>query len=176
MPENQEVAINWWEFGNKHAPALGWTYITFFVFVGLIIYLVRKPLQIYLEARAFDIKRAIEEAKKAKEDALSRMAQYEAKLSALDAEIESMKNEFILRGQQEKAAFEKAAAHLSEQITKEAEENLVSEVRHALLSLKSDMADAVIASARAQLDESEDRAAEASLKSVFNKGVSELHN
>jgi hypothetical protein len=65
---------------------------------------------------------------------------------------------------------------MAEQITKEAEENLLFEVRHALLTLKTDMAQAVIAKAKAELESTKDRTTEAALKGVFNKGVRELHN
>lgn len=173
---NAGVAINWWDFGNAEAPALGWYIITFVIFVALLIHFVRKPLKVYLEARALDIKNAIDEAKKAKEEANAKMAGYESRLAALDEEIKKLKSEFVTRGEQEKANFEKSAAHLAQQITKEAEENLVFEVRHALSVLKTNMADAVVAQAKAQLEASKDRATEAALRNVFNKGVSELHN
>ena len=169
-------SINWWDFGNKEAPALGWYLITFAVFIALVVHFVRRPLRVYLETRASDIKRAIDEAKRTKEEALAKMAEYETKLAMLDADIQRIKSEYESRGEREKAEFEKAAMHLSAQITKEAEDNLVSEVRHAVLTLKNDMAQAVVASARSQLDASKDRAVEAGLKTVFNKGVSELHN
>jgi len=170
------AAINWWDFGNAEAPALGWYIITFVIFVALLIHFVRKPLSIYLEARANDIKNAIDEAKKAKDEANAKMALYESRLAALDEEIAKLRSEFARRGEQEKASFEKSAAHLAQQITKEAEDNLVYEVRHALSTLKTNMADAVVALAKVQLETSKDRATESALKSVFNKGVSELHN
>lgn len=173
---NAATSINWWDLGNAEAPALGWYIITFAIFVGLLIRFVRKPLSVYLEARARDIKSAIEEAKKAKEEANAKMARYESRLAALDEEIAKLRAEFERRGEQEKANFEKSASHLAQQITKEAEENLVFEVRHALSVLKTNMADAVVNQAKAQLESSKDRATEATLKSVFNKGVSELHN
>jgi F0F1-type ATP synthase membrane subunit b/b' len=171
-----ELNINWWDLANKEAPALGWYIITFVIFVGIIVHYVRKPLALYLEARALEIRKAIEEAKLAKEQAYERMAEYEARVAALDQEIANLKREFLARGEQEKKAFEQSAAKLAQQITKEAEENLVTEVRHALLSLKSDMADAIIARARSCLDSNKDKAAESGLKSVFNQGVSELRN
>lgn len=167
---------NWWDLSNTHEPAYGWWLLTFIIFVGLVIHFVRKPLGIYLEARSYDIKRAIEEAKRAKEEAIGRMAEYDAKVAALDTQIAELKAEMQSRGLKEKADFEKAASQLAQQITKEAEENLVSEVRHALQTLKSDMANAIVSAAKSQIEASKDRATEAGLKNVFNKGVSEVHN
>jgi F-type H+-transporting ATPase subunit b len=131
---------------------------------------------LYLETRAIDIERAIEEAKLAKETAEKRVAEYEAKLKSLDGEIEKLKSEFLRQGEQEKAAFEKNAADLAKQVAKEAEDNLAADVRRALFSLKSEMADAIVASARRQLETSSDVKSQEALKNVFTKGVTELSN
>lgn len=167
---------NWWDLSNSHEPAYGWWLLTFVIFLGVLIKLLRKPLGVYLEARAADIETAISEAKKAKEEAQARMAEYDAKVAALDAEVATLKAEMTLRGQNEKVAFEKAAKHMAAQIAKEAEESLVAELRQALHTLKSDMASAVIAQAQAHIEATKDAAAQASLKQVFNKGVSEVQN
>lgn len=171
-------AINWWGIGGayKDAPALGWYLLTFAIFLMALIYFIRKPLMLFLETRALDIERAIEEAKIAKAQAEKRVVEYEQRLKALDGEIEKLKADFLKQGEQEKAAFEKTAADLSAQIAKEAEENLVAEVRRALFSLKSDMADAIIASARSQLEKTTDENANDALKQVFKAGVTELRN
>lgn len=172
-----EFHINWWDLSNKEAPALGWYLITFVLFVGIIVRYLRKPLALYLEARTLEIRKAMEEAKLAREAAQAKMAEYEKKVAALDAEIAQLKSDFMTRGEQEREAFEKSAHKMAQQITKEAEENLVTEVRHALMSLKSDMADAIIASARVQLESGKESvAAQSNLKTVFNKGASELRN
>lgn len=173
-----ESAINWWGIGSAYsnAPALGWYLLTFGIFVAAVVYFVRRPLLLYLETRALDIERAIEEAKKAKEQAEHRVAEYEARLKALDGEIEKLKAEFLKQGEQEKAAFEKSAAQLASQIAKEAEDNLASEVRRALFSLKSDMADAIVASARRQLEDSADAKTNEGLRSAFTQGVSDVRN
>jgi len=169
-------AINWWDLANKEAPALGWYLLTFLIFLGLVIHFVRKPLRAFLEARSSDVRTAIEEAKKAKEQAQKQMAEFERKVAALDEEIAQMRKEFISRGEAERAAFEKSTAQMAQQITKEAEDNLLFDSRHALLTLKTDMAEAVIAKAKAELESAKDRSTESALKGVFNKGVRELHN
>lgn len=173
-----EAPINWWGLGSafKDAPALGWYLLTFAIFLGLLVYFVRKPLALFLEARSLDVERAIEEAKMAKAQAEGRAAEYEARLRAIDGEVERLKAEFLKQGAAEKVAFEKSAAQLALQITKEAEENLVAEVRRALFSLKSDMADAVIAAAQHQLEKTSGTSADDSLKQVFTRDVSELRN
>jgi F-type H+-transporting ATPase subunit b len=173
-----ESSINWWGIGSAYsdAPALGWFLLTFAIFLFAVVYFVRKPLLLYLETRALDIERAIEEAKKAKAEAERRVGEYEARLRALDGEIEKLKAEFLKQGEQEKAAFERSAAQLAAQIAKEAEDNLASEVRRALFSLKSDMADAIIGLARRQLETSGDAKANEGLSKVFAQGVSDIRN
>ena len=173
-----DEAINWWGIGSayKDAPALGWYALSFVIFLFLLVRFVRKPLVLYLETRALDIKNAIEEAAIAKNEAKERVKEYEARLSALDGEIEKLKVEFLRQGELEQAEFEKSARLLAEQIAREAEDNLASEVRRALLSLKSEMADAIIALARTQLEKSTDAGADLELRNLFTQGINDLRN
>lgn len=178
MHEQTEQLINWWGLGSayKDTPALGWYMLTFVIFIWALVYFARKPMMLLLETRALNVEKAIEEAKRAKTQAEEKIAKYELRLKALDGEIANLKSEFLKQGEIEKAAFEKSANDLAVQIAKEAEDNLASEVRRALLSLKSEMAEAIISATRVQIQDSGNLTAEADLKKVFIRDVSELKN
>lgn len=146
--------LNWWGIGSayKNNPALGWTLLTFCIFLALVIRFTKKPLALYLQQRSDTIKNAIEEAKIAKLDAANKLKQYEQRLLDLDAEILKMKSDFVHQGELERARLKQEAEKIAEQIRKESEESLKAEVSRALLVLKQEVADKVISLASKNLN------------------------
>ena len=70
-----------------------WVMISFFVFIGLLIYLkIPKKIRTTLEENINNIKNQIDEADKLKEDAKNILAEHEKKISNSKAEVKQMIN------------------------------------------------------------------------------------
>ncbi len=133
---------NWWHMGAEYAetPALGYLAITFFVFVGLLVYFGARPLKEHLQTRADTVEKAIAEATKAKEAALARAREAEAKLAALDGEVKKMKADFEAQGKAEADRIEAAAADMAKKIAKDTEDMVTAEMERAREALRAEAA------------------------------------
>src|SRR5688500_13704895 len=93
------------EFYNKYLNYPGfeaWKFINLAIFVGLIVYLVKRPLSEAFKARRDAIRAELSRAEEQKQSAWKRLTSAEAKLAALEAEKAA-----ILRKAQEEAEAEK---------------------------------------------------------------------
>jgi F-type H+-transporting ATPase subunit b len=145
--------LNWWGIGSayKNSPALGWTLVTFAIFLAVLIKFAKKPLSDFLLERSLNIKNAIEEARRAKLDAEAKLKQYEQRLLDLDAEISQMRADFQHQGELERARLKQEAEKIAEQIRKESEQSLKAEVAKALQALKQEVAEKILANAQKNL-------------------------
>lgn len=133
--------VNWWgalSEQNADAPALGWMFVTFFMFCAIIYLSVRRPLATYLANRSDEIKNALEEAKQARAEAEAKAREYEERLANLDNEIESLKQEFRTRGEAEVRRLEQAGKDAAARISKDAEDTIAAEFERAQHALKQE--------------------------------------
>lgn len=98
--------------GGAHAPSMLsldflFRVINFVILFGGIGYAISKPMKNYLKERSKNVKDAIFEAKKAKEEAEAKARYYEEKLKNLQFEIESLKEQFKKEAEEEKARIAK---------------------------------------------------------------------
>ncbi|MCX7991546.1 MAG: ATP synthase F0 subunit B [Proteobacteria bacterium] len=85
------------------------------ILFGGIGYAISKPLKNYLKERSENVKNAIMEAKKAKEEAEKKARYYDEKLSALESEIKAMMDEYKRSAEEER---ERIIREYNEQIQK----------------------------------------------------------
>lgn len=174
--EGEHTGINWWGLGSEyaHEPAIGWSFVTFLIFIGLIVWFARKPFSLYLQARAKRIKTAIEEAQLAKRQAEERVQEYEGRLKRLDAEIAQMKADFTKQGEKEKELILQAAKRLSEQIEKDVHDTIQAELRHAKTSLSTETAHLVVEAVMQKLSQDLLKDANTKLSHNFSRDLSTL--
>lgn len=174
--ENANTGINWWGLGSRYvdSPALGWYMLTFAIFVFGLIYAIKKPLGLYLAARSNDIRKAINEAEIAKDEAIKKMQTCEERLSHLDNEIAQMKAEFIKLGTLEKAQLQKTAEQMAIQIAKDADDVIAGSLRKTMYRLKQDMAVQVIALVREEIKYRINQQIETRMQNEFSRDVSKL--
>lgn len=140
--EHHAQVKNWWGIGSEYAtsPALGLLSITFLAFVVLLVVALKKPLSIYLENRADTVRKAIDEAKRAKDAAEARARDAEAKLAALGGEVQRLKADFEAQGKAEAERLEKLAHDTAARIAKDAEDTIAAEAQRAQLTLRQEAA------------------------------------
>ena len=131
-----------WAFVIKHAVNLG-------ILVGLLVYLLRKPVGSFLESRRANLSKEIDEAKKAIEEAKEKYEQFSDKLNSLESEVSSLKESIRQQGEQEKADIIKQAENTCELIKKETKDTIELESLRA----KRDVQEEVIVSSISQAHE-----------------------
>lgn len=131
---------NWWTMGEAMAktPALGWLTITFLIFAGGLVYLVKKPLSLHLQTRADTVEKAMAEAQKAKEAAEKRAREAEARLASLDDEMKKMRVDFEAQGKAEAERIEATAKEMAAKVAKDAEDTIRAEVERAKETLRGE--------------------------------------
>lgn len=146
--------LNWWGIGSAYqdSPAIGWTLVTFVIFLLIIRHFVKTPLALFLKTRSQEIKTAIEEAKLTRLDAEAKLKQYEQRLLDLDAEILEMKSDSQHQGALEHARLQQEAEKIAAQIRKDSEQTLKAEVSRAILLLKQEIAEKILAKAKQNLN------------------------
>lgn len=133
---------NMWGVGGQYAetPALGFLTITFLVFVLGLFFILRKPISIYVENRSHSVRKAIEEAQRAKAAAEARAREAEAKLASLDDEMKRLRGDFEVQGKAEMARIEKMADETAVRIAKDAEDTIAAESERARQTLRAEAA------------------------------------
>jgi F0F1-type ATP synthase membrane subunit b/b' len=147
--------INWWGIGSHYAeaPALGWYIVTFAAFVGVLIYYGRGPLSQYLAERAKNVRDAIEEGAKERDDAIRFNSAQEKRLSTLALDIKAEFANLQGEGLREKAELEAEGRAQAELISHYAKETVALELRQAERALRRDVARMVIAELKQHLHE-----------------------
>lgn len=172
---HESQPINWWGLGSAYAdnPALGWYVITFAIFVFGLVFLVRKPLAQYLEARARQISQAIDEAKIAKEQAHLQLKEFDAQLKNLDEQIRTMRADFQSQGEMEKQRLAVEAQKISERIQHETAMSIRAESMRLVEAMKNELAVAVIKQAMEKISHGT-AVAEGSLRQEFIRDIAAM--
>lgn len=133
---------NWWHVGAEHAdaPALGLLVITFVIFVVGLVVLVRPKLAVYLETRSDDVRKAIEEARRARDAAEARAREAEQKLANLASEMQRLKGDFEAQGRAELERVEAMAQDAAARIARDAQDTIEAERARAQLALQAEAA------------------------------------
>lgn len=169
LAEAQDHAINWWHLGSEYseAPALGWLFITFFIFVFGLTYVVKKPLGLYLETRSKDIKRQIEEGRLAKLESEAKLKAYDEKLKTLDQEIDHLRKVFSEQAQAEKREKERLLNDLRARIEHETSETIKASYEKSKNQLAREVVEKAMVMAEAMIGAKKQQEIDESLKSSF---------
>ena len=103
------------------APALGWLFVSFLIYLSIIGYIMYKNLPGFLAHRSELIKRAIEEASQAKKEAEDNARIYEERMAKLDEEINQLREDFATQGKAEFDRIEKSAETAAAKMQKDTE-------------------------------------------------------
>lgn len=114
-------AAPWW---NK--PGLEvWKFLNLFIFVGALVYILRRPISEAMRARREGIRRDLMRAQEERNAALAKLEEVEARLARLDAEVagvrEQSQKEAVEERERIRQATETEAQKLREQARREIE-------------------------------------------------------
>jgi F0F1-type ATP synthase membrane subunit b/b' len=143
----------------EHAYWLG-VLLNFAIVAGIIVWLARKHLPVAFQNRTLSIQKAMQEARRASEDAGRRLAEIESRLSKMDAEIAAMQASAEKEALAEEGRIKAAAEHETRRIVESAEQEIAAaakSVRRELTSYAADLA-VSLAKQRIQVDGPTDQA------------------
>lgn len=141
---SQSGGSGWSQFWNQYLNYPGfeaWRFINLAIFVGLLVYLLKKPLSDTFKAKREEIRAELIKAEEEKQAALAKLTEAEAKLARLDTEKENV----LTRAKEEAAAESKRLAEQTEFEVKKIREQTNSEIartaalaKHSLRKISAD--------------------------------------
>ena len=111
----------WWNYPGLEL----WKFVNLGIFTLGMLYLIQRPLSDAFRLRRETIRRELAEAKRERDEALSKLAAAEERVRGLDAEVEALHQQSRLQGRTERERIaretEKEMAMLREQAQREIE-------------------------------------------------------
>lgn len=136
--------------------------MNFGVLVGVLIFLLRKPMAKGLESRRQGIKDQLGDLERQKQEAEKQLAEYKQKFGRIDQEVEKIVAEYVRQGEAAKAKILEEAKAAAEKLQEQAKKNIEHEFQAAKQQLKAEMAEQAVAMAEQIIkkqikDEDQDR-------------------
>jgi F-type H+-transporting ATPase subunit b len=125
--------------------------LNFVVIAAAIVWLSKKNLPGVFRNRTASIQKAMDEARKASEDANRRLAEIEARLSKLDSEIGGMRAAAEKEAAAEEQRIKAAAAEDARKIVESAEQEIATAAKSARRELTAYAADLAVSLAKKQI-------------------------
>lgn len=121
--------------------------VNFFVLVGVLVFLTKKPIKSFMATRSDDIRKNVEESERLQQEALDLLKGYESKLAKLDQEVKEMMEIARKEGEIEKAEILARAERMSVQIIENAKNMADRELSKQKDTLQRELMAKVIAEA-----------------------------
>lgn len=125
--------------------------VNFFVLLGIVIYLAKKPTKSFLMTRRAEVVEGLEEAKRLKEAAEAKYAEYQKRLANLDNELAELRAEIVKSGEAERDRIVAEAEHKAARLRKDAQFLIEQQLKQLRIDLTREAVEASIAAAQAVL-------------------------
>ncbi len=129
---------SWSQFWNQYLNYPGfeaWKFINLAIFVGLMVYLLKKPLSETFKTKREEIRAELIKAEEEKQAALAKLTEAEAKLARLDTEKENV----LIRAKEEADGESKRLAEQTEFEVRKLREQANSEIARTSALAKRDL-------------------------------------
>jgi F0F1-type ATP synthase membrane subunit b/b' len=122
----------WW---NK--PGLEfWKFVNLFIFVGLLVYILKRPLTEAMRARRASIRRDLMRAQEERNAALAKLEEVEARLARLDSEVASVREQSQREAVEERERIKRATEEESQKLREQARREIESAGKAARQELR----------------------------------------
>lgn len=118
--------------------------MNFAVLVLILFFILRKPVANFFTDRVRLIKEQLEDLEKQKVEAENKLAEYNEKLSALDAEAEKIIQEYQRQGEEARTNILKQAETAATKLEQQARKSIEQEFKQAKLQLETELFDAAV--------------------------------
>jgi len=126
---------------------LFWRVINFIALMIILVKFGAKPIASGLAGRQKNVKNEIDELEKRKNDAEAQYREFEAKLSTVEKDIDSIVEKAVAQAEVEKSKIIEKAEQAADDIKRQAELAIQQEIMEARRTLKNDVADQAAAMA-----------------------------
>lgn len=130
--------LNWWTW-DVDAPPVGWFFVDVFIFVGLLVYMTRKPVAEMFKKRHETIKAAINESQAALASAKAHHDEYRDKLLRVEEDVTALVDGAKDDGRAEKQRIIAGARDYSSQLRTDTDAVVVQEIEAAHLRLREEV-------------------------------------
>jgi ATP synthase F0 subunit b len=103
-----------------------WKFVNLILFVGLLVWLLRRPIGASLGARRDTIRRELMRAQEERRAALAKLEEVEARLARLDAEVETVRAQARRDAEAERANIMRATAEETRRLREQAQREIES--------------------------------------------------
>jgi len=131
--------------------AIVWKWGNFLILFGGLGWYLRKPLQEFLTSRSKSIEEGLETGRRAKEGALKKLSEIEARLSQMDTEIKRLKDQALAEAEEEKTHILADAREEATRILDMARKEIEGLKKTARLELRSHVAQLAVKLAEERL-------------------------
>lgn len=159
----------------------GWTFavegfyiIDFVIFLGLLVWFVKKPAKAFLAARYERITSEMQAASRMKAAADAKLAEIDKLLSGLDGEVAGVREQFRQDGEREKARILAEAQAQSEKLRGAVDKQLEQEAAALKQTLSAELAAAVLTATEAKVKAKIDQATHKSLNGSYIDNLEKL--
>lgn len=149
--------------------------LNFSIVVAILVYFLKKPIRNALSGRRDDIEKALAEAKKAKEEAEAKFAEYDKKLAQATEEIATISASIRKEAEMEKQKIIDNAREQAAKIEHDAEKAAALEVAKARLSLQQEAVQLAVGVAEDLLKKNFTKDDDSRLIDEYMQKVGELH-
>jgi len=149
--------------------------LNFSIVVAILVYFLKKPIRNALSGRREDIENALAEAKKVKEEAEAKFAEYDKKLDQATQEIAAISASIRKEAEMEKQKIIENAREHATKIEQDAEKAAALEVAKARISLQQEAVQLAVGVAEDLLKKNFTKDDDSRLIDEYMQKVGELH-
>ncbi len=149
--------------------------LNFSIVVAILVYFLKKPIGNALSGRREDIEKALAEAKKVKEEAEAKFAEYDKKLNQATQEIVTISASIRKEAEMEKQKIIENAREQAAKIEQDAEKAAALEVEKARINLQQEAAQLAVGIAEELLKKNFTKDDDSRLIDEYMQKVGELH-
>ena len=121
----------WWNYPGFEV----WRYFNLFLFIGALVYILRRPIGEALRTRREGIRRDLMRAQEERNAALAKLEEVDARLAQLDAEVAAIREQ----AQREAAAEHERIARSTEDEARKLREQAQREIENAGKAARADL-------------------------------------
>jgi F-type H+-transporting ATPase subunit b len=152
--EAHEVqGLNWFEWGNKEDPALGFMIINFALLAVIVYMIMRKPISKMVTARREGLVTALKEANELREEAQKALRLATERMDTLDMEMARIREDILNAGLAESRRVTKDAERRLKKMDDESAALIEQEVARMSAEIRREVVDAIATTAQRIISE-----------------------